>query len=126
MRIGDIFIKSPAILAPMAGVTDLPFRTICKRMGASLVYTEFVSADGIIRENLKTLKMLEFNDFERPIGIQIFGDNPIIVSQSAKFIADNYKPDIIDINFGCPVPKVTKKGAGSAALKDLSIMKEMP
>ncbi len=125
MRIGNIIIKSPAILAPMAGVTDLPFRTICKRMGASLVYTEFVSADGIIRENLKTLKMLEFNDFERPIGIQIFGDNPIVVSQSAKFIADNYNPDIIDINFGCPVPKVTKKGAGSAALKDLSVMKDM-
>jgi len=125
MKIGDISIKTPAILAPMAGVTDLPFRTICKRMGASLVYTEFVSADGIIRENLKTLKMLEFNEFERPIGIQIFGDNPKVVSESAKFLYDNYNPDIIDINFGCPVPKVTKKGAGSAALKDLSLMDEM-
>lgn len=125
MKIGDISIKTPAILAPMAGVTDLPFRTICKRMGASLVYTEFVSADGIIRENLKTLKMLEFNEFERPIGIQIFGDNPKVVSESAKFLYDNYSPDIIDINFGCPVPKVTKKGAGSAALKDLSLMDEM-
>ena len=73
MKIGDINIENNVILAPMAGVTDLPFRTICKKMGASLVYTEFVSSDGIIRENLKTLKMLEFSDFERPIGIQIFG-----------------------------------------------------
>ena len=67
MRIGDLHIENNVILAPMAGVTDLPFRTICKKMGASLVYTEFVSSDGIIRENLKTLKMLEFNDFERAV-----------------------------------------------------------
>ena len=125
MKIGDIEILNPIFLAPMAGVTDLPFRTICKQMGASVVYTEFVSSDGVIRENLKTLNMLKFNDFERPIGIQIFGNDPIVVSKSAKFIYDNYKPDIIDINFGCPVPKVTKKGAGSAALKNLNIMKEL-
>jgi len=125
MRIGDIYLENNIILAPMAGVTDLPFRTICKKMGASLVYTEFVSSDGIVRENVKTLKMLEFKEFERPIGIQIFGNNPDIVSQSAKFVYNEFHPDIIDINFGCPVPKVTKKGAGSAALKDLSIMKEM-
>tara|TARA_Y100000590_G_C15730259_1_gene1016721 strand:- start:1767 stop:2723 length:957 start_codon:yes stop_codon:yes gene_type:complete len=125
MKIGNIQIDIPVILAPMAGVTDLPFRTICKKMGASLVYTEFVSADGIIRENLKTLDMLKFNDFERPIGIQIFGNDPDIVSESAKFVYDNFKPDIIDVNFGCPVPKITKRGAGSAALKDLSIMKEL-
>ena len=125
MKIGDINIENNVILAPMAGVTDLPFRTICKKMGASLVYTEFVSSDGIIRENLKTLKMLEFSDFERPIGIQIFGNDPDVVAQSAEYIYKNYKPDLIDINFGCPVPKVTKKGAGSAALKNLDIMKEM-
>ena len=122
MKIGDINIENNIILAPMAGVTDLPFRTICKKMGASLVYTEFVSSDGIIRENLKTLKMLEFSDFERPIGIQIFGNDPDVVAQSAEYIYKNYKPDLIDINFGCPVPKVTKKGAGSAALKNLDIM----
>ena len=125
MKIGDINIVNPIILAPMAGVTDLPFRTICKRMGASLMYTEFVSSDGIIRENLKTLKMLEFNDYERPIGIQIFGNDPNVVANSAYYVYKNYKPDIIDINFGCPVPKITKKGAGSAALKDLDIMKDM-
>ena len=125
MLIGDILIKNPVVLAPMAGVTDLPFRTVCKKMGASLVYTEFVSSDGILRENLKTLNMLEFNDFERPIGIQIFGNNSDIVSKSAKYIMDNYDPDIIDINFGCPVPKITKKGAGSAALKDLKFMEKI-
>jgi tRNA-dihydrouridine synthase B len=125
MRIGDLDIENNVILAPMAGVTDLPFRTICKKMGASLVYTEFVSSDGIIRENLKTLKMLEFNEFERPIGVQIFGNEPDIVADSAKYVYDNFKPDLIDINFGCPVPKVTKKGAGSAALKNLDIMKDM-
>ncbi len=125
MKIGNIELKTPAILAPMAGVTDLPYRTICKEMGASIVYTEFVSADGIIRENVKTLNMISFEDFERPIGVQIFGNDPDIVSNSAKYIYKNYQPDIIDINFGCPVPKVTKRGAGSAALKDLSIMKEL-
>jgi len=125
MEIGHIKINNPIFLAPMAGVTDLPFRTICKRMGASIVYTEFVSSDGIIRENLKTLNMMKFNDYERPIGIQIFGNDPDVVSKSAKYIYDNFKPDIIDINFGCPVPKITKRGAGSAALKDLEIMKEL-
>ena len=125
MKIGNIQIDNPIFLAPMAGVTDLPFRTICKKMGASIVYTEFVSSDGIIRENLKTLNMLKFNDYERPIGVQIFGNDPDVVSKSAKYIYKNFKPDIIDINFGCPVPKVTKKGAGSAALKNLDIMKEL-
>tara|TARA_B100000579_G_scaffold235665_1_gene193250 strand:+ start:100 stop:1056 length:957 start_codon:yes stop_codon:yes gene_type:complete len=125
MKIGNIELKTPAILAPMAGVTDLPYRTICKEMGASIVYTEFVSADGIIRENIKTLNMISFEDFERPIGVQIFGNDPDTVSNSAKYIYKNYQPDIIDINFGCPVPKVTKRGAGSAALKDLSIMREL-
>ena len=125
MKIGNITINNPIFLAPMAGVTDLPFRTICKKMGASVVYTEFVSADGIIRENLKTLNMLKFNEFERPIGIQIFGNDPDIVAGSAKYVYENFNPDIIDINFGCPVPKITKRGAGSAALKDLNIMKEL-
>ena len=125
MNIGNVKIKYPLFLAPMAGVTDKPCRIIYKRMGASVVYTEFVSAEGIIRENIKTLNMIEFTDEERPIGVQIFGDSPDVVSKSAKFIYDNYKPDIIDINFGCPVPKITKRGAGSAALRDLSLMKEL-
>ena len=124
-KIGNIKIESPLFLAPMAGVTDHPFRVICKRFGAGMVYTEFVSADGIIRENEKTLNMIKFSEEERPIGVQIFGDDPEVVSKSAKYIYDNFKPDLIDINYGCPVPKVTKKGAGSAALKDLCIMEDI-
>ena len=124
-NIGNVKIKYPLLLAPMAGVTDMPFRTICKKMGASMMYTEFVSAEGIIRENTKTLDMIKFADFERPIGVQIFGDNPEVVGKSAKYINKKFKPDIIDINFGCPVPKITKKGAGSAALRDLSLMNDI-
>ena len=124
-NIGNVKIKYPLLLAPMAGVTNMPFRTICKKMGASMMYTEFVSAEGIIRENTKTLDMIKFADFERPIGVQIFGDNPEVVGKSAKYINKKFKPDIIDINFGCPVPKITKKGAGSAALRDLSLMNDI-
>ena len=125
MKIGNINIKNPLLLAPMAGVTDLPFRLICKRMGADLVYTEFVSSNGIIRENKKTLNLINFIDEERPIGVQIFGEYPEVVGKSAKMVYDMFKPDLIDINYGCPVPKVTKKGAGSAALKDLSLMEDI-
>jgi len=125
LKIGDININNPVLLAPMAGVTDLPFRIICKEMGADIVYTEFVSSNGIIRENKKTLDMIKFVNDERPIGVQIFGEDPNAVGLSAKMIEERFSPDIIDINFGCPVPKVTKKGAGSAALKDLSLMKDI-
>ena len=125
MYIGNIEIKTPVILAPMAGVTDYPFRVLCKEMGAGIVYSEFVSADGIIRENTKTLDMIYFEEIERPIGIQIFGNNPIVMNQAAKYVVEKFEPDIIDINYGCPVPKITKKGAGSAALKDLCIMDEI-
>ena len=93
-------------------------------MGAGVVYTEFVSSDGIIRESVKTLDMIKFEVSERPIGVQIFGEDPETLGLSAKFIYEKFKPDIIDINYGCPVPKVTKKGAGSAALKDLCRMED--
>jgi len=125
MKIGNLSIKTPIFLAPMAGVTDFPFRCLCKKFGASVVYSEFVSAHGIIRENIKTLNMIEFSDFERPIGIQIFGDSPDVMSNAARLVVDNFNPDIIDINYGCPVPKVTKRGAGSAALKDLCLMDDI-
>jgi len=125
MKIGNLSIKTPIFLAPMAGVTDFPFRCLCKEFGASVVYSEFVSAHGIIRENIKTLNMIEFSDYERPIGIQIFGDSPDVMSNAARLVVDNYNPDIIDINYGCPVPKVTKRGAGSAALKDLCLMDDI-
>ena len=125
MKIGNIQIDFPVLLAPMAGFTDYPFRVLCKRMGAGLVYSEFVSADGIIRENTRTIEMIKFSDEERPIGIQIFGNDPSTMSQAASFIDKKFSPDIIDINYGCPVPKVTKKGGGSAALKDLCLMDDI-
>ena len=125
LKIGNLKIKNPLFLAPMAGVTDHPFRLICKKFGAGVVYTEFVSANGIIRENIKTLDMMRFSEEERPLGIQIFGDDPEVVGKSAKMVNEMFKPDIIDINYGCPVPKVTKSGAGSGAMKNLCLMDEI-
>ncbi|MEA3286238.1 MAG: tRNA dihydrouridine synthase DusB [Candidatus Marinimicrobia bacterium] len=124
-KIGPIEIKSKAILAPMAGITGHPFRVLCKEQGAGVVYTEFVSANGIIRENRKTLDMMKFKESERPIGVQIFGESPEILAKSATYIAETVKPDLIDLNFGCPVPKVTKRGGGSAILKDLPLMDDV-
>jgi len=125
MQIGNLGIPNPLFLAPMAGITDHPFRVLCREMGAGVVYTEFVSANGIIRENMKTLELMNFTENERPIGIQLFGETPDIVGTSAKMVYDLLKPDIIDINYGCPVPKVTKKGAGSAALRDICLMEDI-
>lgn len=125
LRIGPIELKTKALLAPMAGVTGHPFRVLCKEQGAALVYTEFVSANGIIRENQKTLDLMKFTESERPIGVQIFGETPEVLAQSAKYIEETVKPDLIDLNFGCPVPKVTKRGAGSAILKDLPLMDDV-
>ncbi len=124
LEIGQLKIQNPVLLAPMAGVTDYSFRLLCKEQGAGIVYSEFVSAHGIIRENEKTLNMIRFTEFERPIGIQIFGDDPAVMAKAARFVVDQFQPDILDINYGCPVPKVTKKGAGSAALKDLQLMSD--
>jgi tRNA-dihydrouridine synthase B len=125
MQIGNLKIDTPILLAPMAGVTDYSFRFLCKEMGAGVVYSEFVSAHGIIRENEKTLDMIHFTEMERPIGIQIFGDSPEVMAKAARVVADKFQPDIIDINYGCPVPKITKKGAGSAALKNLCLMDDI-
>ena len=109
MNIGNVKIKTPVFLAPMAGITDYPYRIICKEMGAGMVYSEFVSSDGIIRENSKTLDMIKFKEEERPIGIQIFGNNPKVMSSAASYVNSKFAPDIIDINYGCPVPKSNKK-----------------
>ena len=117
--------KNSLFLAPMAGITDTVFRLICKEMGADMVYTEFVSANGIIRENKKTLDMMQFKETERPLGIQIFGDSASVLGEAAKIIREQFDPDIIDINFGCPVPKITTKGAGSGAMKNMSLMAKM-
>lgn len=125
MKIGSLAIETPIFLAPMAGVTDYSFRILCKEQGAGMVYSEFVSAHGIIRENEKTLDLIHFKEEERPIGIQIFGDKPEVMAQAARMVADRFAPDLVDINYGCPVPKVTKKGAGSAALRDLCLMDDL-
>ena len=125
VNIGKISLKNPLLLAPMAGITDTVFRALYKNMGADIVYTEFVSANVIIRENKKTLDMMEFSPNERPIGIQIFGDSSQVLGESAQLISERFKPDIIDINFGCPVPKITNKGAGSGAMKNLELMIKM-
>jgi tRNA-dihydrouridine synthase B len=112
------------LLSPMAGVTDTVYRRLCRHMGADTVYTEFVSSDGIIRNNERTLEMLEFSEEERPIGIQIFGGDPEVVSDAARE-AWLLGPDLIDINFGCPARKVTKKMAGCAILRDLGLYREV-
>ena len=125
IKINDLIIENPVFLAPMAGVTDKPFRTICKSFGAAVVFTEFVSSEGIVRENDKTINYMRFDEIERPIGIQIFGHDPETLARSAQFIEEKLKPDIIDLNFGCPVPKVVKRGAGSAILKDLDLLEKI-
>ena len=109
----------------MAGVTDHPFRVLCRRFGVGVVYTEFVSANGIIRGGAKTLRMVRFTPNERPIGIQVFGDTPEVIAASVAYLAKKHQPDLIDLNFGCPVPKIVKKGAGSAMLRDLALMREV-
>jgi len=124
-KIGKIQIANPYFLAPMAGVTDKPFRTICKEMGAGFLYSEFVSSEGIIRNNNKTMQYMNFSNSERPIGIQIFGNNSDVMSNSAKVIEKRIKPDLIDLNFGCPVKKVVKKGAGAALMKNIDLMIEI-
>ena len=122
MKIGQLQISNPVFLAPMAGVTDYSFRILCKEQGAGMVYSEFVSCTRNHSKNEKTLDMIRFTEFERPIGIQIFGDDPEVMGKAARMVVDMFQPDLIDINYGCPVPKVTKKGAGSAALRDLCLM----
>jgi len=122
LSIGNIeFVEYPVFLAPMEDITDPPFRRICKHFGADLVYTEFISSEGLIRDAHKSLKKLDFSDDERPIGIQIFGHD-IDSMRRAVEIAEKTGPDLIDINFGCPVKKVVSKGAGAAMLKDIPQM----
>lgn len=118
LELGTLF------LSPMAGVTDTVYRRLCKRMGADTVYTEFVSSDGIIRNNQRTLDMLTFDEEERPIAVQVFGGDPEVVAGAARE-AWEYGPDFIDLNFGCPARKVTKKMAGCAILKDLGLYREV-
>src|SRR5947209_11007608 len=115
----------PLYLAPMAGVSESPFRRICRRFGADVVVTEFLSAEGIRRENEATLSKLRFGDDERPIGVQIFGSDPVAMGEAAALVTDVFQPEFIDINFGCPVKKVVKRNGGSGCLKDLDLVQSI-
>jgi nifR3 family TIM-barrel protein len=111
----------PLLLAPMEDVSDPPFRAVCKSNGADLMYTEFISSEGLIRDAIKSRQKLDIFDAERPVGIQIFGGDEEAMALSAK-IVDTVNPDLLDINFGCPVKKVVSKGAGAGVLKDIDLM----
>lgn len=125
VKIGDLDIgEFPLLLAPMEDVSDPPFRAVCKQNGADLMYTEFISAEGLIRDAVKSVQKLDIYDYERPIGIQIFGEN-IESMREAASIAEEANPEIIDINYGCPVKKVACKGAGAGILLDLPKMQSM-
>ena len=122
IKIGKIELPTfPLLLAPMEDVSDPPFRAVCKQHGADLMYTEFISSEGLIRDAIKSRQKLDIFEEERPVGIQIFGGDEEAMAMSAK-IVDTVQPDLLDINFGCPVKKVVCKGAGAAVLKDVDLM----
>ncbi len=122
VHIGNITLPDfPLLLAPMEDVSDPPFRFVCKRHGADLMYSEFISSEGLIRDAIKSRQKLDFFEYERPFGIQIFGGDEEAMALSARII-DSTSPDLVDINFGCPVKKVVCKGAGAAVLKDVPAM----
>lgn len=112
----------PLYLAPQAGVSESPFRRLCRRFGADVVVSEFVSADGIVQGNQRTRSYLRFDEEERPIGVQIFGSEPDTMAEAARLVGELYEPDFIDINFGCPVKKVVKRNGGSGCLRDLDLV----
>ena len=116
MKIGNLELENNVFLAPMAGVTDLPFRLLCKEMGCGLVYSEMVSAKGILYDNKNTTELLEIDPKERPVAVQLFGSDPEILGAMAKKI-EQYPIDIIDVNMGCPAPKIVKNGEGSCLMK---------
>ena len=123
LRIGSLQLDNPIILAPMAGITSLPYRRIMKSFGASLVFTEMVSANGLIRDGRKTRELLVSCREEAPLGIQLFGDDPSVLAEATRMIADECR--LLDINMGCPVKKVIRSGAGSALLKDPGRIEEI-
>jgi nifR3 family TIM-barrel protein len=116
---------TPLFLAPQAGVSESPFRRLCRDFGADVVETEFVSADGLVRQTARTLEYLRFDPEERPIGVQIFGSDPAMMAEAAAFVGEAFAPDFVDINFGCPVKKVVKRNGGSGCLRDLSLVQSI-
>lgn len=122
IKIGNIELPDhPLLLAPMEDVSDPPFRRLCKKHGADLMYSEFISSEGLIRDAIKSKMKLDIFDYERPVGIQIFGGDEEAMAMSAR-IVETVRPDLVDINFGCPVKKVVCKGAGAGVLKDVDLM----
>ena len=122
VKIGNIELgEFPLLLAPMEDVSDPPFRAVCKDNGADLMYSEFISSEGLIRDAIKSRQKLDFSEEERPFGIQIFGGDEDAMAMSAR-ICETVNPDLVDINFGCPVKKVVNKGAGAGVLKDIDLM----
>ena len=125
MKIGNIELGDfPLLLAPMEDVSDPPFRSVCKENGADMMYTEFISSEGLIRDADKSVQKLDIYDSERPVGIQIFGDNIESMKEAAR-ISEKAKPEVLDINYGCPVKKVACRGAGAGILLDLDKMQKM-
>jgi tRNA-dihydrouridine synthase B len=125
LTIGNISLGNyPLFLAPMEDITDPSFRMVCKMNGADFMYTEFISSDGLIREGLKSVRKLDIYDFERPIGIQLYGHLTDAMVEAA-MIAEESKPELIDINFGCPVKKIANRGAGAGMLRNIPLMIEM-
>lgn len=125
MKIGNVVIDNPVVLAPMAGVTDLPFRLIVKEMGCGLMYTEMVSAKGLIYGNENTEDLMEIKPEEYPISLQLFGSEPEFMAQAAQIIAEKINPAIIDINMGCPTPKIVRNGDGSALMRNPALAGEI-
>jgi len=118
-------VETPVYLAPMAGVSESPFRRLCRRHGADVVVTEFLSAEGIRRDNPATVAKLRFGPDERPIGVQIFGADPDAMGEAARLVTDVFQPEFIDINFGCPVKKVVRRNGGSGCLRDLDLVQQV-
>ncbi len=118
-------VASPLLLAPMAGVSEAPFRQICRRFGADVVMSEFLSSEALRRQISQTLEDAEFEEQERPIGIQIYGAAPEAMAVATALITERYRPDFVDINFGCPVKKVVKRNGGSGCLKDLDLVEQV-
>ena len=114
--------RTPLFLAPQAGVSESPFRRLCRRFGADVVVSEFVSAEAICQGNERTMDYLRFEEEERPIGVQIFGAEPDRMAEAAAFVHETFAPDFVDINFGCPVKKVVKRNGGSGCLRDLDLV----
>ena len=126
MKIGTLDLgPRPVLLAPMEDVTDIGFRLLCRRLGASMVYSEFVAADALVRMVNKSLEKLTVCDAERPVAIQIYGKDPVAMRDAAQIVVERARPDVLDINFGCPVKRVAGKGAGAGLLQDVPRMLEI-